>query len=133
MSVLVTGCAIDAAVLMPPSYALSLLFFLFFLFSAQLSAEEPQKASYRLSKSIIGDDGRIYACCNNYFLAFETNGSIAWSLHLNYKCDTATAPVQGGFDKVKTCHLFFIPRKLFLLFLFNLLVSRCISLQKTEL
>ncbi|KAF7822351.1 protein GAMETE EXPRESSED 3 [Senna tora] len=56
--------------------------------------------SLRLSKPLIGDDGRIYACSDNYFFAFENNGTIAWSSHLDFKCNVAMAPLHGGPGKI---------------------------------
>ncbi|GAV71035.1 LOW QUALITY PROTEIN: hypothetical protein CFOL_v3_14529, partial [Cephalotus follicularis] len=54
----------------------------------------------RLTKPLIGDDGRIYTCFENILFAFESNGSLAWSLHLNYACNVGMAPVQGGRGKI---------------------------------
>ncbi|MCI20301.1 protein GAMETE EXPRESSED 3-like, partial [Trifolium medium] len=45
------------------------------------------------------DDGRIYVCSDKTFLAFETNGTIAWSIHVDYKCNVSMAPVHGGHGK----------------------------------
>ncbi|XP_057951587.1 protein GAMETE EXPRESSED 3 [Malania oleifera] len=60
-------------------------------------ADEPiRKTSHRLSKPLVGDDGRIYACSERNFFAFESNGTISWTAHLNYTCNTGMAPVQGG-------------------------------------
>ncbi|CAN1167542.1 Protein GAMETE EXPRESSED 3 [Linum perenne] len=54
-------------------------------------------ASRRLSKPLIGDDGRIYTCCSDRFLySFQSNGSIDWRLHLAYHCNLTMAPVHGG-------------------------------------
>ncbi|XP_021888000.1 protein GAMETE EXPRESSED 3 isoform X3 [Carica papaya] len=60
----------------------------------------PAKAVYRLSKPLIGDDGRVYVCSEEHLFAFEGNGSIAWSLHLDYKCNVSKAPVHGGRGKI---------------------------------
>lgn len=57
-----------------------------------------------LSKPLIGDDGRIYVCSDKTFLAFETNGTIAWSIHVDYKCNVGLAPVHAGLGKV-SCFL----------------------------
>ncbi|GMJ08475.1 hypothetical protein HRI_004516700 [Hibiscus trionum] len=54
----------------------------------------------RLSKPLIGDSGRIYACSENTLFAFENNGSIAWLLPLALKCNMAKAPVHGGRGKI---------------------------------
>ncbi|KAK2420238.1 protein GAMETE EXPRESSED [Trifolium repens] len=53
-----------------------------------------------LSKPLIGDDGRIYVCSDKTFLAFETNGTIAWSIHVDYKCNVGMVPVHGGHGKI---------------------------------
>jgi len=53
-----------------------------------------------LSKPLIGDDGRIYVCSDKTFLSFDTNGTIAWSIHVDYKCNVGLAPVHGGIGKV---------------------------------
>ncbi|WVY99786.1 hypothetical protein V8G54_025856 [Vigna mungo] len=77
-----------------------LLFFLVLVLVATFSSFSV--SSYRwLSKPLLGDDdGRIYACSHSNFFAFESNGTIAWTLHLDYKCNLGTAPVRGGHDKV---------------------------------
>jgi len=53
-----------------------------------------------LSKPLIGDDGRIYVCSDKTFLVFVTNGTIAWSVHVDYKCNVGLAPVHAGLGKV---------------------------------
>ncbi|KAK2366183.1 protein GAMETE EXPRESSED [Trifolium repens] len=53
-----------------------------------------------LSKPLIGDDGRIYVCSDKTFLAFETNGTIAWSILVDYKCNVGMVPVHGGHGKI---------------------------------
>lgn len=60
-----------------------------------------ERTASRLSKPLIGDDGRIYACSERNLFAFESNGSIAWTVPLNYTCDYAIAPVHGGREKVR--------------------------------
>lgn len=59
-------------------------------------------AAYRFSKPLVGDDGRVYTCLERNLLAFESNGSIAWTLSLNYTCSAGIAPVHGGARKVPT-------------------------------
>ncbi|OMO94671.1 Quinonprotein alcohol dehydrogenase-like-superfamily [Corchorus olitorius] len=66
------------------------------LFSGQAHFTTPN----RLSKPLIRDDGRIYACSDNMLFAFENNGSIAWSLPLSFKCNMSKAPVHGGRAKI---------------------------------
>ncbi|XP_073221187.1 protein GAMETE EXPRESSED 3 [Cicer arietinum] len=54
-----------------------------------------------LSKPLIGeDDGRIYVCSDQTFLAFQNNGTIECSIHLDYKCNLAMAPLHGGNGKI---------------------------------
>ncbi|PIN26355.1 hypothetical protein CDL12_00894 [Handroanthus impetiginosus] len=65
------------------------------------TADDPSKrASNGLSKNFIGDDGRVYACSGKNFFAFERNGSIAWTVYLNYTCNLKIAPVHGGSRKI---------------------------------
>ncbi|PON37919.1 hypothetical protein PanWU01x14_316650 [Parasponia andersonii] len=64
-------------------------------------AEEVSRQFARtLSKPLIGNDGRIYICSEKDFFAFESNGSIAWTIHLNYTCKPDMAPVYGGLEKI---------------------------------
>uniref|UniRef100_A0A2N9E3Q5 Protein GAMETE EXPRESSED 3 n=1 Tax=Fagus sylvatica TaxID=28930 RepID=A0A2N9E3Q5_FAGSY len=87
---------------------ISLLLFLFLLFPTSQSTEfqiytgqEPSRsAGHRLSKPLIGEDGRIYACSEKNLFAFESNGTIAWTIHLGYICNAGMAPVQGGQGKI---------------------------------
>ena len=66
-----------------------------------VSGQEPSRSSaHRLSKPLVGEDGRIYACSEKDLFAFESNGTIAWTIHLDYTCNAAMAPVQGGLGKV---------------------------------
>ncbi|KAK9114621.1 hypothetical protein Syun_021418 [Stephania yunnanensis] len=58
------------------------------------------KTAYRLSEPLIGDDGRVYACSERNVFAFESNGSIAWSIHLNFSCSFDFAPVCDGRGKI---------------------------------
>ncbi|KAK4488320.1 hypothetical protein RD792_004076 [Penstemon davidsonii] len=67
-----------------------------------LLVEEPSKRpAHRLFKNLIGDDGRVYACAERTFFAFENNGSIAWTVQLNYMCNPNIAPVHGGSRKAR--------------------------------
>ncbi|XAR51565.1 hypothetical protein NMG60_11006229, partial [Bertholletia excelsa] len=54
----------------------------------------------RLSKPLVRDDGRIYSCSSRNLFAFESNGSIAWTVNLNYICNAEIAPVHGGSRKI---------------------------------
>nr|KYP60422.1 hypothetical protein KK1_022827 [Cajanus cajan] len=65
-----------------------------FSFSSSVSAY------HWFSKPLVGDDGRVYVCSGNNFFAFENNGTIAWTMHLDYKCNLGTAPLHGGHGKV---------------------------------
>ncbi|KAK9924758.1 hypothetical protein M0R45_033111 [Rubus argutus] len=59
-----------------------------------------QISSRRLSRPLIGNDGKVYACSEKDLLAFESNGSIAWTLHLNYTCKSDVPPIHGGKGKI---------------------------------
>ncbi|XP_059624591.1 protein GAMETE EXPRESSED 3 [Cornus florida] len=68
--------------------------------SLLFSAQEPlRKTAWKLSKPLIRD-GRIYTCSGRNFYAFESNGSIAWTMNLNYICNHDIAPVHGGSRKI---------------------------------
>ncbi|KAL4378696.1 hypothetical protein GQ457_02G042330 [Hibiscus cannabinus] len=98
------------------STALFLIFFLFILASQFCCSHSSWFPNYphlflgqerfrnggddRLSKPLIGDSGRIYACSENTLFAFENNGSIAWFLPLTFKCNKAKSPVHGGRGKI---------------------------------
>ncbi|XP_044467768.1 protein GAMETE EXPRESSED 3-like [Mangifera indica] len=58
------------------------------------------RSAFRLSKPLIGEDGKIYASSEKTLFAFESNGSIAWSLDLDFKCNIGMAPVHGGKGKI---------------------------------
>ncbi|KAJ4833255.1 hypothetical protein Tsubulata_005089, partial [Turnera subulata] len=62
--------------------------------------ESSGKTNFRLSKPLLGDDGRIYSCSDRNLYAFESNGSIAWTLNLGYSCNPGMAPVHGGRGKM---------------------------------
>ncbi|KAM3712559.1 hypothetical protein ACB098_01G190800 [Castanea mollissima] len=65
------------------------------------SGQEPSRSfGHRLSKPLVGEDGRIYACSEKDLFAFESNGTIAWTIHVDYTCNAAMAPVQGGLGKI---------------------------------
>ena len=72
-----------------------------------VSGQEPSRSyGHRLSKPLVGEDGRIYACSEKDLFAFESNGTIAWTIHLDYTCNAAMAPVQGGLGKVSNFFFF---------------------------
>ncbi|KAJ0043908.1 hypothetical protein Pint_18837 [Pistacia integerrima] len=68
-----------------------------FWVSAKMSSG---RSAFSLSKPLIGEDGKIYACSEKTLFAFESNGSIAWSLDLDFKCNIGMAPVHGGKGKI---------------------------------
>ncbi|KAI3844939.1 hypothetical protein MKX03_019314 [Papaver bracteatum] len=66
-----------------------------------LGDQEPtRKTTYRLSKPLVGDNGKIYTCSDPNFFAFESNGSIAWSVHINFTCYVDIPPIQDEFGKI---------------------------------
>lgn len=74
-----------------------------------VSGQEPSRSSgHRLSKPLVGEDGRIYVCSEKDLFAFESNGTIAWTIHLDYTCNAAMAPVQGGLGKVSNFFFFLV-------------------------
>ncbi|XP_059284785.1 protein GAMETE EXPRESSED 3 [Lycium ferocissimum] len=73
----------------------------FLAYPQTLSGQESfKKAAYRLSKPLISDDGKVYVCSEKNFFAFESNGSVVWTLSLNYKCSPSIAPVLGESRKI---------------------------------
>ncbi|XP_056176058.1 protein GAMETE EXPRESSED 3 [Syzygium oleosum] len=62
--------------------------------------ERATRTTYRLSKPLIGDDGRIYTCSEKNLFGFESNGTISWSVHLNFTCNARIAPVLGERGKI---------------------------------
>ncbi|KAL0647801.1 hypothetical protein Bca4012_046092 [Brassica carinata] len=84
-------------------FFVSLIIIFFFVFStvSQSPDQTVENKSLRvLSKTLIGDDGRVYACSDNDFFSFESNGSIAWSVHMDFKCNTGFSPVYSGFNQM---------------------------------
>ncbi|KAJ4964571.1 hypothetical protein NE237_016420 [Protea cynaroides] len=68
--------------------------------SHSFPAEESVRQTYRLSRPLIGDEGRIYTCSGQNLLAFESNGSIGWAISLNYTCNTEIIPVQDDRGRI---------------------------------
>jgi outer membrane protein assembly factor BamB len=67
------------------------------------SGEGPSvRTDLRLSRPLIGEDGRIYICSEKTLYAFESNGSIAWTSYLSYACNASMAPVHGTVGKVSS-------------------------------
>ncbi|KAI4366740.1 hypothetical protein MLD38_022579 [Melastoma candidum] len=62
--------------------------------------EGGRRAVHRLSKPLVGDDGTVYACSDKNLFAFEGNGTIAWSVHLNWTCNPLISPIYGGRGKL---------------------------------
>lgn len=60
----------------------------------------PKKTACRLSNPLIGYDGRVYTCSERNLFAFERNGSISWTVPLNYTCNVGIAPVHGDRGKI---------------------------------
>ncbi|KAG6777506.1 hypothetical protein POTOM_017331 [Populus tomentosa] len=58
------------------------------------------RTDLRLSRPLIGEDGRIYICGEKTLYAFESNGSIAWTSYLSYACNASMAPVHGTVGKL---------------------------------
>lgn len=88
------------------------------------------RSAFRLSKPLIGEDGKIYACSEKTLFAFESNGSIAWSLDLDFKCNIGMAPVHGG--KGKVINSFIIRQMANLLTTVMLLAVFCVSTTKLQ-
>ncbi|CAM8923713.1 unnamed protein product [Rhodiola kirilowii] len=76
------------------------LFLVLLLPSFLLLLQAKDLSNYRLSKPLIGEEGRVYACSERNLFAFENNGSIAWSVPLNYTCDVTKAPIPGPTPKI---------------------------------
>lgn len=72
-----------------------------FLHLFSLGQESFKKVVYKLSKPLISDDGKVYLCSEKKFFAFESNGSVAWTLSLSYRCSSSIAPVQGESRKAR--------------------------------
>ena len=74
------------------------IFCLVFYFPAQ---EPVKKGTNRLSNPLIGEDERVYICMGKSLLAFENNGTTAWTLPLGYSCNLGIAPVTGASSTVR--------------------------------
>ncbi|THG06035.1 hypothetical protein TEA_019402 [Camellia sinensis var. sinensis] len=98
-----------------PIQSILIFFFIIALRSALVASQPPQFPEYpsnphlfsvkgqtarRLSKPLIRDDGKIYSCSERNLFAFESNGSIAWTVNLNYICNVGIAPIHGGSRKI---------------------------------
>lgn len=82
-------------------FVLSFPFFFFWLIRHGSAEERFREFDRRLSTPAIGNDGKIYACSEKDLFAFHSNGSIFWTIHLNYTCNADRAPIYGGKDKVQ--------------------------------
>ncbi|KAL6143713.1 hypothetical protein ACLB2K_054408 [Fragaria x ananassa] len=79
----------------------SLVLFGILVSLASTSSQPGKEISYhRLWRPLIGHDGKVYACSEKDLLAFESNGTIAWTLHLNYTCNFDIPPIHGGKEKI---------------------------------
>lgn len=66
-----------------------------------ISGGDPfKKTANRLSDPLVGDDGRIYTCSERNIYSFESSGTVAWAIPLNYTCNVDIAPIQDGRGKV---------------------------------
>ncbi|KAK1383845.1 Gamete expressed [Heracleum sosnowskyi] len=54
-----------------------------------------KRGTNRLWSPLVGEDGRVYICMGKSLLAFENNGTTAWTLPLGYTCNVGIAPVTG--------------------------------------
>ncbi|CAO2165466.1 unnamed protein product [Urochloa humidicola] len=59
----------------------------------------PRAAARALSAPIIANDGRLVACSGNDLLAFDRDGSVAWTVPLGLRCNDSILPVADR-DKV---------------------------------
>ncbi|XP_042942813.1 protein GAMETE EXPRESSED 3-like [Carya illinoinensis] len=53
------------------------------------------------SALILTEDGKIYVCSGKNLYAFESNGTISWTINLGYTCHAGMAPVHGGRGKTE--------------------------------
>lgn len=96
------------------------------------SGQEPlRKVAGRLAKPLIGDDGRVYTCSEKNFYAFNRNGSIAWTITLNYSCNSHIAPVHGGSRKARFLLLTRHNYLFFFSFVSHLVLSNKTSVSKS--
>ncbi|TVU03700.1 hypothetical protein EJB05_50765, partial [Eragrostis curvula] len=67
-------------------------------FSVFFSCQTPPGSGRRrsLPAPLIGDDGRLIACSGKDLLAFEPNGSAAWTAPLGHQCNQSIRPVTEG-------------------------------------
>jgi len=72
-----------------------------------ISAEVPSlKTALRLANPYIGHNGRIFACSGKSLLVFESNGTVAWIIPLNYVCNVDITPVGDQRGKVTSVVMF---------------------------
>ncbi|XP_068638546.1 protein GAMETE EXPRESSED 3 [Aristolochia californica] len=62
--------------------------------------ESHGRTGNKLSKPLIGNDGRVYTCSQRSFFSFESNGTIAWTIPLQYNCHADIAPVNDESGKI---------------------------------
>ncbi|KAF9592369.1 hypothetical protein IFM89_014539 [Coptis chinensis] len=83
-----------------PNQFLCLLLLLMVLGVAHSTPRTFRKPTYRLTKPLIGDDGKVYTCSERNLFAFESNGTIAWDVHMDYACQADIAPVIDERGKI---------------------------------
>lgn len=53
-----------------------------------------------LSKPLLTDDGRIYACSGKNLFSFDNNGTVVWIVPLSYLCNVEISPVVDDRGKI---------------------------------
>ncbi|KAM0945860.1 putative quinoprotein alcohol dehydrogenase-like superfamily [Dioscorea sansibarensis] len=71
-----------------------------FLRNTTTGTEPSFRFANRISKPLIGDDGKIYACSENNLFSFASKGTIARIIPLSYRCNVDIPPVSDGRGKV---------------------------------
>uniref|UniRef100_A0A7N1A7R5 Protein GAMETE EXPRESSED 3 n=1 Tax=Kalanchoe fedtschenkoi TaxID=63787 RepID=A0A7N1A7R5_KALFE len=74
---------------------ISLFCFLCCATAAEAKLSSSERSSPEAKLQTFKAPSWIYACSERNLFAFENNGSIAWSVPLNYTCDVSKAPVHG--------------------------------------
>ncbi|XXG79444.1 hypothetical protein AAC387_Pa09g0510 [Persea americana] len=68
--------------------------------ASQASQDPFKKTPNRLSDPLVGDEGRIYTCSERIVYSFESSGTVAWAIPLNYTCNVNIAPICDGRGKI---------------------------------
>ncbi|XP_020573783.1 protein GAMETE EXPRESSED 3 isoform X2 [Phalaenopsis equestris] len=58
------------------------------------------KVAARLSKPLLTDDGRIYACSGKNILLFDSNGTVVWIIPLGYSSSADISPIIDDRGKI---------------------------------